>query len=965
MSATRLATIPFDHLEAELAAFPIASEASFRLGITTLNAQVSHADNDQLWRAAERVVLNALPSVPQDEAVTIRDMLWFDSCGLAQDEPNLEQRVSRSVSLREYLQRLASGYLELDGKPKVLTPRANEDTESQRARLRWSWMCQALPPDLLRMARNVGGPAGDPFLPDDDIREILDHGFAETHLHLGAALDFPLAWAALMRALTKNDSRHSDFESPGGCFDNGRILSSWLLHAAVVRLVLADWLFSGSPQESSLREILTFACNRPGRRLNVTERHRLGALLDEVAQGKGFDSPQLRLATGYGDHLKRRFPQTRSLYRQLIGPPPLFRTRTGRQSQKEIQGENGVFGSDPLSSVVGWLPAEGTSPETSFTSRALEYLEGVDREESDFARLFWQLIRIRCLLYRHVVQRPLTPGLQWFVRFFSRIKPLRENISKTVRVSAAARLSGVGVGLASLEVRLGTEESESLCLQKVRVLEQAALPKSTARTFRFFRHRLKKEKHEGDQNEKPNFEVGALFHFSRKRGGGWERGKPNAYGLDHSYPGMLRTRPVIEQVGNPTGFRFARFYLEQRRHAQALVSLFEKYPQALYTFRGIDLCTDEAGVPVWVMAPLVRWVQKAGQKAEAHLERRGEAKQLEGRLAAPIRFRTSVHAGEDFVHLLTGLRRLDEAINNLGLKNNDRLGHALALGVDPSVWCRRVARVIQAREERLFDLIWEWSWYLGKHRPKGYLKNEITRLAGSIFGSIDGASYTPEDLVEFIKLLHDQEALKDQGFPSRPALRARHSRLLAEYDGNRKESKFRARILLIAYLSDEAVWQRGRIPEEIDVLSDRHERAALCGLQHTLRMKVKSQSLTIEVNPSSNLLVGDLGNFMGHPLWRLRPVTRWSRFRNRPTLRICVGSDDPMTFATRLRHEYQLLCDAIILKGYNRKVAMKWIEGVRKIGIDSKFTLTRNLEQISNGLRVPSLLKWDRPEVPP
>ena len=78
--------------------------------------------------------------------------------------------------------------------------------------------------------------------------------------------------------------------------------------------------------------------------------------------------------------------------------------------QEEIQGEASVS-SDPLTAFVEWLPTEGTSPETSFTSRALDYLTGVAREESDFARLFWQLIRIRCLLYRHVVQRPLTPGL--------------------------------------------------------------------------------------------------------------------------------------------------------------------------------------------------------------------------------------------------------------------------------------------------------------------------------------------------------------------------------------------------------------------------------------------------------------------------------------------------------------------------------------------------------------------------
>ena len=56
MSAPRLAVIPFEHIEAELAAFPLTSEASFRLGTTSLNPLVS--GNDNLWRDAEKHVLN-------------------------------------------------------------------------------------------------------------------------------------------------------------------------------------------------------------------------------------------------------------------------------------------------------------------------------------------------------------------------------------------------------------------------------------------------------------------------------------------------------------------------------------------------------------------------------------------------------------------------------------------------------------------------------------------------------------------------------------------------------------------------------------------------------------------------------------------------------------------------------------------------------------------------------------------
>lgn len=959
MSSPRLARIPFEHLEAELAAFPLASEESFRLGTASLNPQVSRAENDKLWRATERVVLNALPSVPLDEAVTIRDRLWFDSDSLNQNTRSLEDRVAKPVSLRTYLTLLATDYLEQDGNARPVKSGMRR-LAPEKARLRWSWLCQALPPDLLRVARSVSEPDGDPLLLDHEMRKVLDRGFAETHLHLGAALDFPLAWAALMRALTSKESRHFDFESPGACFDNGRMLGSWLLHAAVVRLVLGDWLVNGSPDNSSLDQILSFASSRPGSRLDLTARLGLRVLFDEVLQGRGFESSDAPLATGSRYYLERRFAQTRGLYQRLIGPPDLVRSRN-EVSLGELRAEYRVLASDPLARVIGWVPEVGSSPETLFTSRALSYLEKVEADDCDFARLFWQLMRIRCLLYRHVVQRPLTPGLQWFVRFFSRIKPLRKNISETVLGSAAAFLSGEGPGFRSLEVRLGTEESESACLQKVRSLERVAVPTNGEKTFRYFRHRLTKESSGSPGKDRvPKFEVGALFHFSRKRGGGWESGKPNAYGFDHSYPGMLRLRPKLEDAGNPTGFRFARFYLEQRRHAQALVSIFQKYPRFLCTVRGVDLCTDEAGIPVWVMAPLVKWVREAGLEAAKQLELRAESK-------FKIPFRTSVHAGEDFVHLLTGLRRVDEAVTHLALQKGDRLGHALALGEDPSAWCRRVGQIVQTSEERLFDLVWEFSWHsrrkfrMSRVRRR-YVKSEIKRLATFVFGNVDGGLHTLEELIEFVRLLHDNRALRDQGFPDRPIVRAQHSR---PPSGNGDKLKARAHLLLAAYLGDEGVWRRGRIPEAIDLLNGTNELTALVKLQAALKRQIQRMELTVEVNPSSNLLVGDLGNYMGHPIWNMRPVTRWSRFLNRQSLEVCVGSDDPLTFATRLRHEYQLLCDAMTLRGHSKRSALRWIEDVRKTSMRARFTLVRDIEQVSQGLRVPSLLRSQRPEAPP
>ncbi len=931
MSAPRQATIPFEHVEAELAAFPFASEASFQLGVSSLNPLIGGRDKDKLWQAAEKDVLNTLPSIPPDEAVAIRDRLWFDSPQLNQTIPD----ISKPTLLHEYLRRLAGSYLDAYGRPvEVNEVKINVGGRAApEARLRWSWMCRALPPDLLRVARDVVDADGDPFPLNPAIEQMLrDRGFAETHLHLGASPDFSLAWAALMYGLIKDDSSSTDFESLGAYFDHGRELGSWLLHAAVARFVLADWLFNCALSGSSPVGLLQFACSHAGRRLNAVECNRLATLLSEVKHGRWIDLKLSRLGVSPQQHVKTRFALTRALYRRLIDPPALFRDRqTERHALRTLykpESRSDVYSNDPLARVVGWHQTEAVSPETLFIRAALRYIEQ-GKGDADFAPLFWQVIRIRCLIYRHVVQRPLTPGLQWFVRFFARIKPLRKHIPESVLMSTAARICGREAGLRSLEVRLGTEDGVTACLEKIRQVERAMLPGEKPSILNLlWPDKEKRNPSNKEGIEAAGLEVGALFHFSRKRGGGWERGSPNAYGLDHSYPRTGRGLP--KDAGNPSGFRFARFYLEQRRHAQALVSVFQMYPCATRTVRGFDLCTDEAGVPVWVMAPLIRWVRDAGRQAAVQLKRRGEFK-----IPPP---RISVHAGEDFVHLLTGLRRLDESVTHLRLEEGDRLGHALALGVDPQVWSGRAGRVVLTAEERLFDLIWEWSCYarhgIGVASERlAYVRTKMVRLASRIFGR----SYAPEDLMDFVDRLHTEQELRMEGFPDKPTLRVHNLRRQAERDVRGSDEPEQEGLrLLRAYLGDAGVWWRGRVPETVDLRNVEHEQAALSELQNGLRRKIGRLCLTVEVNPSSNVLIGDLGNFVGHPLWRLKPIIPTDAI---PPLSVCIGSDDPLTFATTLPHEYQLLFDALIMMGRSHDEAMRWIDEARDAGMQARFTL--------------------------
>lgn len=65
----------------------------------------------------------------------------------------------------------------------------------------------------------------------------------------------------------------------------------------------------------------------------------------------------------------------------------------------------------------------------------------------------WQTIRVRNIFYRHVTQRPMTPGLMWFIRFYGRISAARRPLNLSSQVASAAHIGGLGKGLQSLEVR--------------------------------------------------------------------------------------------------------------------------------------------------------------------------------------------------------------------------------------------------------------------------------------------------------------------------------------------------------------------------------------------------------------------------------------------------------------------------------------------------------------------------------
>jgi adenosine deaminase len=107
-------------------------------------------------------------------------------------------------------------------------------------------------------------------------------------------------------------------------------------------------------------------------------------------------------------------------------------------------------------------------------------------------------------------------------------------------------------------------------------------------------------------------------------------------------------------------------------------------------------------------------------------------------------------------------------------------------------------------------------------------------------------------------------------------------------------------------------------------------------VQNALRGGIAQSGIVVEVNPSSNLFIGDLLDLRNHPILRLFPPV--PEPDGPPPVAIALGSDDPLTFSTQLLKEYTLLHQTARAAGYSERVVQEWLESIRQTGMDARFT---------------------------
>lgn len=401
-------------------------------------------------------------------------------------------------------------------------------------------------------------------------------------------------------------------------------------------------------------------------------------------------------------------------------------------------------------------------------------------------------------------------------------------------------------------------------------------------------------------------------------------------------------------------------------------------------FRGLDVAGDENALKIEWFAPVLRWL-RSGFKPLPDGER------------ASTGFHLSIHAGEDYAHPASGMRHIDETVRFCEMREGDRLGHALALGIVPKQWAARQGEMMLPVDEHLDNLVWLWHhasvlsgvlplaqqvlplferrimrfWRLLSWWQIPDLmavtgcdeKESVDQVASFDTSSLRHA--TPEDLYQAwwlrrnchyrLRVVGDGWRVTSQeqyALPDHQELsekRTLASQLYqARHDGLASLTEVP---LVIVRMGDEAAahgWFQPKLGRKADenILEDVDTPAELDfmhALQDWLLTEYDKLGLIIESNPTSNVYIARLKSHSEHPIFRWSPpdesMLNHGAEANlyglrRGPVRVLVNTDDPGIMPTTLRTEYLLLREAAIDLGIGRTVAERWLEELRIFGIE-------------------------------
>lgn len=366
-----------------------------------------------------------------------------------------------------------------------------------------------------------------------------------------------------------------------------------------------------------------------------------------------------------------------------------------------------------------------------------------------------------------------------------------------------------------------------------------------------------------------------------------------------------------EENNSSNYIRFDELRRDVWQRGIVLSLLIQNYDLYRNRIKGIDAAASEFDSPPEVFAPTFRMLRNGGIE---HF---------------------TFHAGEDFYHILSGLRAIYEAITFTEMKSGDRIAHATAAGISAERWYGIMGSEISIRRgDWLDNLLFVYHIIIETKKTNlkrllPFITNDIQQLAFDVY---------------------------DEAFPVNILIRAWHLRKycpILALSTNKEQAELNS---VFEYSEWESIKQEIGVYNETNPICnairkyhDRKHRdkynkiitielndipaSEIQLLQLALLEIMHEKEIVIETLPTSNVRIGHYNTYKNYHLWNW---LNWEE-EGHPIPPIVVGSDDTGIFATNIYNEYANIYCCLIGQGMLHSKVMAYIERLNKNGSIYKF----------------------------
>ncbi|WP_339274343.1 hypothetical protein MKY59_25105 [Paenibacillus sp. FSL W8-0426] len=541
-----------------------------------------------------------------------------------------------------------------------------------------------------------------------------------------------------------------------------------------------------------------------------------------------------------------------------------------------------------------------TYAENLFLHKAMIYKKTAYHQPDQFQSffsVFFKYISIKNEFYQQITQSTSIKGLDFFRPYFSRAtRGIRKN--QDDYYTHLLRTLFQNSYLNKAEIRIPIHDQEHRIKQEV------------VRILGAYKNILEKDYGIRSNTNTIFPRIGIVYHLLKR--------DDDTDKCWSSYEGDNETTIRHLYYG-----RIQQAYLNQ---IHLMTNLRKRIPYLSNFIVGLDAASLENSTPVQVFAPVFEKARNSDHDSIRVIDRDGYV------LKDQSLFFT-FHAGEDFRHINSGLRRMDEVIDYCKLHSGDRIGHGIALGVDICNWVQQNKVVILPRGEYLDNMLWIWGVYSKMSHLDSktfiYLEQKILALAEDIFQVTTGLT---------VRLLYEvyQKRFNHIGDSVLKAMqRVQYDTKMVHQSAQCVREMHTVRTwdkdqLLLAYHC------RGYLRlmrEPVHMNTTGVEEVMAQDMQKYLIEKISRQGIVIEVNPSSNEAIGEIDSIFGNQLFKLQTPTN----HELSNIQVNINSDDPMVFNTNVSNEIAYLYYGMLERGIGREAALSWIEKLRKSGVNTSF----------------------------